>query len=872
MTLPDLDLSRLDSRAIRGLPNDQLGLVLQETLRLFETDRRENQIFFYKPTSEPVLELFSTDRKVIALGGGNGSGKTENALVYIIALATGMIPDSVTEDMKPKFKGPLKCRVVVESLTTTLHPIILPKLKWWVWTGAGQQGGDQGHWGWIPKMCLIDGSWEKSWSEKLRMLRLVCRNPDNTDEVMGESSIQFMCLRGDQRVLMANGTWLEIEKIVEGDRVFVPEQGGVFITKTFKYEAAPMLRVRCEGGREIVSTPNHKHQLVDGSFLAAEDLTPGDLLAVYEDKSPGGYPVDEWKMGWLAIMIGDGYIKGRQASFAAKPPSRVLDDLPPMPPGCKLHEAKAGIEWRVTLDGPRRGNPLVALLRETGLWGLGSVDKFVPDLVFRANPEGRAYFLKHLWHTDGTVNQKGRQAVYRSISKRLAYDVKYLLWSLGIPAAVGEADGLCGFTGKRVHSYHTCVSGGGFDRFTELMAGGPLKSGGAWMRKTPGKVVSVEDAGEGDVYCIEVADWRHTFICDGLVTHNSHDQDPSDFASGDFNIVLHDEPPSQAIWRENEARTMRVDGTMMLSMTWPDDPTIPVDWIYDEVYDRRDENVCWIELHTTQNPHLNQEAIARQMASWSEEMRQVRIFGQPIRFSNRIHSAFTDTTAFWSLSQGKTVAADTVDDDIVAFNHVQGFDNPPNWPCIWLLDPHPRKPHMFMWVQVDPSDDLWVIAEGKCDGDPAAVARHVEGVEYDMGLLVRARLIDPNMGRSPASTKRGVTWQDEFDAARLYCELADDNLGVGIRRINDYLVPDSRTRRPRLHIHSRCRDTIFQIKRYVWEDYRRKDERDLKNKPRDKNDDFPTLLRYCLNYEPRFSQLHDGAVIMQRPGHRRGAY
>jgi hypothetical protein len=34
--------------------------------------------------------------------------------------------------------------VTVESLTTTLEPIILPKLQWWKWTGVDRPGGDEG--------------------------------------------------------------------------------------------------------------------------------------------------------------------------------------------------------------------------------------------------------------------------------------------------------------------------------------------------------------------------------------------------------------------------------------------------------------------------------------------------------------------------------------------------------------------------------------------------------------------------------------------------------------------------------------------------------------------------------------------------------
>jgi hypothetical protein len=48
--------------------------------------------------------------------------------------------------------------------------------------------------------------------------------------------------------------------------------------------------------------------------------------------------------------------------------------------------------------------------------------------------------------------------------------------------------------------------------------------------------------------------------------------------------------------------------------------------------------------------------------------------------------------------------------------------------------------------------------------------------------------MDPNMGLSPASSKRGVTWLDEFAAVGLNFALADDS-DVGRGRINEYLRP-----------------------------------------------------------------------------------
>ena len=178
---------------------------------------------------------------------------------------------------------------------------------------------------------------------------------------------------------------------------------------------------------------------------------------------------------------------------------------------------------------------------------------------------------------------------------------------------------------------------------------------------------------------------------------------------------------------------------------------------------------------------------------------------------------------------------------------------------------------MFLWALIDPSDDIWVIRDGELDDDCFEVRKHVEEIEESLGLNIQLRLIDPNMGRSPASSKRNITWQDEFDTAGLSCDLADDS-DVGRGRFNEYLKPDERTYRPRIHFSRDCKLSIHQIKRYTWDEHRKKAEKDLKQKPREKYDDYPTLIKYLLNSEPSFSSLHGGALIIRRAGTRKGGY
>lgn len=544
-----MNIRGLNEHQLATMNDEQFRTVLTTMLNEQQRDRRENQLIYYRPASTKAMQVHKLTSKVVGIGGGNGSGKTETALVELAILATGVIPDFLSDvpQMREKMRGPVKCRVICESLTTVLHPIILPKLKWWEWSGVSFPGGDKGHWGWIPRDCLIGGSWDKSWSEKLRMLRVYHRNPDDPSEILGESTIQFM----------------------------------------------------------------------------------------------------------------------------------------------------------------------------------------------------------------------------------------------------------------------------------------------------------------------------------------SRDQDPTDFASGDFHFVLFDEPATYAIWRENEARTMRVNGRLMLAMTWPDDPSIPVDWLFDEVYDKaqpgpnKSPNHDWVNIWTTDNRNLDQDAVATQAASWSDEVRDVRIFGKPIRFSNRIHPLFTPSTDWWCFACGRTISP--VENkctcgakDILAFTHVVPIEPHGAWPTVWVLDPHPRKPHMFAWIQISPEDDWWVVREGEVDGSPEDVRAYVDRVESGLGLGVARRLIDPNMGRNLSSSSRKVTWQDEFDAVGLITDLATSDTETGWQRINAMLRPDPLTRRPRLMVDVSCEKTIFQMQRYVWDDYRQALEKAQKQKPKEKHDDFPGILRYLANSDPTFYDLREGNRIIHR--------
>jgi hypothetical protein len=353
----------------------------------------------------------------------------------------------------------------------------------------------------------------------------------------------------------------------------------------------------------------------------------------------------------------------------------------------------------------------------------------------------------------------------------------------------------------------------------------------------------------------------------------STDQDPEDMASDEFPIVMHDEAPKLAQWRESEARVMAVGGRITLAMTWPDDATINCEWIHDEVLERAGDPDSGVEialLDTTENKSIDQDAIAIKARGWDEETRNVRLRGGHVRFSNLVHPLFTDRDSLWCFGCNKTTLGSGgycgrcgATGTLTHFNHVGEFDHDPWWPVVMLIDPHPRKDHCLIWIAADPNDDHHVLAEAEVDGDPTVCYERSREIESALSLNIVRRVIDPRMGRSPSSTDRSTTWQDSFDEAGLRCDTAPIvEMGVAHKGLNVWLAPDRDTKRPRLRVHSRCERTIFQMKRFCWDDWKKGADKGQKQKIKEKHDDFPGLLRYYWDLDPTFDSLDAGFEVL----------
>ena len=104
-----------------------------------------------------------------------------------------------------------------------------------------------------------------------------------------------------------------------------------------------------------------------------------------------------------------------------------------------------------------RGNPIAEWLDSLGLYGLRSLDKFIPAPVFSLPKQQVALFARHLWATDGCVwwdAMAGHARIcYASTSRRMIDDLARLLLRFNVMTRIKEVSkGTC----RPCYHLHLC--------------------------------------------------------------------------------------------------------------------------------------------------------------------------------------------------------------------------------------------------------------------------------------------------------------------------------------------------------------------------------------------------------------------------------
>lgn len=131
----------------------------------------------------------------------------------------------------------------------------------------------------------------------------------------------------------------------------------------------------------------------------------------------------------LGCLLGDGCLSERLYSPQLTTVDKeIVDKIKSI--GYDIHNIPSSPKTYYIYD-----KEVVKALKQKGLWGKHSYDKFIPECYKTSRIEDRYELIQGLFDTDGTVNEKGNIEYYTT-SKQLCDDVVWIIRSLGGWASV----------------------------------------------------------------------------------------------------------------------------------------------------------------------------------------------------------------------------------------------------------------------------------------------------------------------------------------------------------------------------------------------------------------------------------------------------
>ncbi|WP_030773520.1 MULTISPECIES: helicase-related protein [unclassified Streptomyces] len=336
----------------------------------------------------------------------------------------------------------------------------------------------------------------------------------------------------DSQVLTPTG-FVPMGDIQVGDEVVVPSGEIALVGGVFPQGERDVWRVVLSDGSEVECDDEHLwivgtscgwHRGQEPKVLTTREIR-SDLhkangsskwylpVAVPVDLGNGDrQPLDPYLMG---VLIGDGSF-GHNLRLSTADNEILAAVEAAVAPHCEMVAVPgSAFDHTIRTSGPRGGtrrDPVIQAVRDLGLWGATSHDKFVPDVYKNAPVKDRLAVLQGLMDTDGTLHANGMSISFCSASRRLAEDVAWLVRSLG-----GRARVL-----PKKAAFNVSVA------LPEEFEPFRLPRKAARMRPRPKYntfrrgIRAVRHVGPKPVQCISVEHSSHAYVTDNFtVTHNT---------------------------------------------------------------------------------------------------------------------------------------------------------------------------------------------------------------------------------------------------------------------------------------------------------------------------------------------------------------
>ena len=364
------------------------------------------------------------------------------------------------------------------------------------------------------------------------------------------------CLTAGNKVYTASGVRKNIEDITVDDGVLG------YDTETQNAEINTISHINAPAKKQCVKIYTKQYRCLSCSvdhpifasnrydynerrvweWINAEDLKPGDLVAISQDLPVFGQQrlFDPYLVG---LLIGDGTYGGT-SPYLFNADEEILSYVTSKYDCVDSQDPKLTKDGRIFRSIRVRG--VMGQLKQIGIQGQTGVNKKLPDCIFSCTKQDCCEVLAGLFDTDGCVrvgNSYGNRlpsttAVFSTVGLNLAKDVRDLLQKIGVNSTIQkkqqrnrdrkirdinpyynveitDRNSLINFCNNV--SLKVQYKASALKAIYEI-----CKKKRRWYRNKFNyeSVRSVENIGEQIVYNL-TADDTHTYTANGIITHNS---------------------------------------------------------------------------------------------------------------------------------------------------------------------------------------------------------------------------------------------------------------------------------------------------------------------------------------------------------------
>jgi hypothetical protein len=332
------------------------------------------------------------------------------------------------------------------------------------------------------------------------------------------------------------GGWVTMGDMQIGSQITAPDGTTVSVIGVYPQGIKDIYEVEFWDGRKTRACGEHLWETFDGTVrephrwairntLEMKRLIEKRRQRLYipltdaEDGQEVALPADPYLIG---ALLGDGGL--RYDIKFSNPDEDVLNEVCKTLPKYTSVRNINGCDYTITDERPGR-NALIDIVRDLGLFGKYSFEKFVPEIYKHGSRQQRLSILQGLLDTDGTVNDHAVVS-FCSTSEQLALDVQYLVRSLGGIARISSKRARYTYKGEvregRV-AYNVNIR---YKKSSELFRLGRkrarCKDNGQYAEGLKLRVKSISLVGQEAAQCIMVDHPKHLYVTDDfIVTHNT---------------------------------------------------------------------------------------------------------------------------------------------------------------------------------------------------------------------------------------------------------------------------------------------------------------------------------------------------------------